>query len=120
MTLNELPSCGYNVDGFLWCNKRIGDHWFQESLAKLKLIDLTKIKCHAESNILDCYDFISKAGKKFITEFKQRLYEVNNKGFAKIANNDKCIAKSITNQYWQGHEPNSIAESNISNLLLSQ
>ena len=115
---NDTALCGYNVDGFYWWNKRIGDNWFQSTLNKLKTIDITKFKCHAESNILDCYDFIKNLNKQIYSELKQKLYEIKNGGYAKIANNDKCVAKSITNQYWQDQKPKS-KESNILSLLSS-
>lgn len=104
----EPAECGFNVDTDAWCRKRKGDRWFVDTYAEIRKMDLSQYDCHTTSTLEECYDAMQKADSDLLHDFQQRLLEVDPYyGFSRVANNDKCIAESITRGYWNGRDPDS-------------
>jgi hypothetical protein len=105
-TGSDFAECGFNKDNSAWCHKRKGDRSFTEAYAKFIATDVSGYYCHAASNVEDCYAFLYGEGKEIHRTFSNALFEVNKvTGFARIANNDKCVAESITVSFWNGNSP---------------
>lgn len=101
----DLSKCGFNTDGSGWCNKRRGDKWFTDALSQLKKIDFSKVHCHVSSTISTCSDLLN-LNQTVLHEFTRAVTESDyDIGFANYAQNDKCVAKSITTSYWQEDFP---------------
>ena len=120
LSRQEPAECGFNKDSKAWCRKRKGDRWFTRVFDEFRATDFSKMNCHVESNAEECLDAFYLTGKDIFTKFKNSLYEVNgNTGFARIANNDLCVAESITSSFWQGRDPDSaIAFGTLSVVIL--
>lgn len=95
----DNPKCGFNTDSNYYCNKRIGDKYFQDSYSKIKGLDLTTYTCHVNANWSICQSFVVP-NKDLLLELVKRQYEVQDGGYARVANNDKCAKKDITIGYW--------------------
>lgn len=103
----DTSKCGFNKDGSAYCNKRIGDTWYQsEVVQKLTTLDLTKLSCHVDTGLASCKAFIDQ-GADWIKAFAKRSAELGDGSWARVANNDGCVAKSITNSYWGDSSPDS-------------
>jgi hypothetical protein len=97
--VDGVAVCGFNGDTSLYCDKRIGDSYFQNTYTKVKGLDLTSYTCHVNSAWNSCQSFVVQ-NKDLLLEVVKRQYEVQTRGYAKVANNDKCVKNSITLGYW--------------------
>jgi hypothetical protein len=95
----STATCGFNGDTNYYCEKRTGDSYFQNSYAKMTKLDLTSYTCHVNSDWRSCLSFVAP-NKDLLQEVAKRQYEVSPRGYAKVANNDKCVKSSITLGYW--------------------
>ena len=89
------------------CNMRKGDQDFVKVLEKVKDIAFHELNCHVSSSISNCKAFIdidSDLRLDFAQAVMQTDYDVS---YANFADNDQCVAKSITNKFWQDRLPNS-------------
>jgi hypothetical protein len=77
----------------------MGDSYFQDTYSKMKKLDLTSYTCHVNSAWASCQSFAAP-NKDLLQEVAKRLYEVGSGGYAKVANNDRCVQNSITISYW--------------------
>ena len=103
---SEAPQCGFNKNSDSWCRKRKGDQWFTEAFAKFHETDFSGYNCHPQSSASACRDAYELTGKDIFWAFDDVLFEVNEDlGFARIANNDRCVAEAITAQFWRGRDP---------------
>lgn len=96
---DEPPKCGFNTDGNWYCNKRKGDSYFQNTYTNMKKLDLKTYTCHINSQWSTCLSFAAQ-NKNLLQDVTKRLLEVGDGGYAKYANNDKCVKNSITIGYW--------------------
>lgn len=103
---SELAECGFNKDSSAWCRKRKGDKWFQEAYKKFIATDFSQLYCHSQSKVAECYEFHYGNAVDIHTTFANALFEVSSiTGFARVANNDDCVAKSVTANFWMGRSP---------------
>lgn len=85
---------------------RKGDKWFKERLQNFTETDLAELNCHTMSDVESCKDFIENIDKDVIYRFNQSIFAVDeNFGYHLFANNDRCVAKTITTQFWNGRLP---------------
>jgi hypothetical protein len=102
--------CGFNKDSSGYCRMRKGDKFFQDVIQKYAKIDKTQISCHPKSLVITCDSFLKKVDENLLIDFQQAnlniIYE-DERGYPLFANNDKCVAKSITAEFWQGRNPDS-------------
>jgi hypothetical protein len=113
-TSTDAAECGFNKDDSAWCHKRKGDTSFVEAYANFIATDVSGYYCHAASNVEDCYAFVYGDGKDVYREFSNALFEVNLvTGYARIANNDNCVAESITASFWMGFSPDNAYNAGI-------
>ena len=104
----EPAECGFNRDTYAWCRKRKGDRWFLATHRRVKELDLSSFNCHPKSPMNLCHDAVTRIDKNLQLDFQQRLFEVSPfTGFARVANNDRCVAKTITAAFWQTRSPDS-------------
>lgn len=102
----EPAECGFNRDNSAWCRKRKGDKWFQEAYKKFIATDFTQLYCHSESSVAECYEFHHGNATSIHRTFTNALFEVSSvTGFARVANNDRCVAESVTSSFWMGNDP---------------
>ena len=118
---SDTSLCGFNKDGASYCNKRKGDKWFQEILKTVKGKDLASITCHANSPLTTCVDAGSKIGT---SDFKKWVRELlSTTVYGNYANNDNCVASSVTAEFWQGDSPdfafNSLTMSSLAGIVLT-
>lgn len=92
----DFALCGFNTDQKAYCNQREGDKAYQNYLFKYKNILSKGVKCNPLSK--KCHDLYSKSGFEEIE--RQATYIVVPGGNANVAQNDDCVKRSITNQYW--------------------
>jgi hypothetical protein len=110
----DSAECGFNLDNSAWCHKRKGDTSFVEAYAKFIATDVSGYYCHVASNVEDCFAFLYGDGKDIYRTFSNALFEVNLvTGFARVANNDKCVAESITVSFWNGNSPDNAYNAGI-------
>lgn len=103
-TASDLSRCGFNKDEGGYCMLRKGDKRFLDTLAKIKGVQFSTLKCHVLSNIHSCVDAQKTIGHDLLGEWLRRLFETDdNRGYANYANNDHCIQASITSSYWQNN-----------------
>lgn len=106
----DTSICGFNKDTSGYCRMRKGDKFFQDVIQKYSKIDKTQISCHPESYVVTCDSFLKKIDANLLIDFQQanlNVIEEDNRGYPLYANNDKCVAKSITAMFWQGRSPDS-------------
>jgi hypothetical protein len=99
--------CGFNRDSAGHCMIRKGDTMFTEAFENFKAVNLTSLDCHVMTDFAQCKDVKDKIST--ITEDWLRMLFATDeeKGWANYAHNDKCIAESITADFWQSKNPNS-------------
>ena len=105
-TVSKESKCGFNniTNGF--CSKRKGDNWFVEAHKMYMSLDLTKLSWSAGSNVDEKWYDIVNIDPKIRETFIKALLEVDEEyGYHLIANNDACVAKSITAKFWMGTHP---------------
>lgn len=95
----STATCGFNGDNNYYCEKRVGDSYFQNTFTKMKALDLTSYTCHVNSAWGSCQSF-AVPNKDLLLEVVKRQLEVAARGYARVANNDKCVKNSITLGYW--------------------
>lgn len=111
---SEAPKCGFNTDNSYYCNKRVGDSWFQGAYSTLKGKDVTSYTCHVDSAWTACQSFVDP-NADLLTTLAKRQYEVTPGAWAAVANNDKCVRSSVTLAYW-GTVDSSVGYSVVSTL----
>lgn len=97
--------------------KRRGDKWFTD-VYKQVVEAWEAPACHVYSNVKDCKAFQQwqpELQKSFRRALLESDYEV---GFPNYANNDNCVANSITASYWEGEEPDYAVHSTVSSFLV--
>lgn len=115
----DYSSCGFNKDDGAYCIKRKGDKWFNETYSAIAKIDLTTFDCHVESTVEKCYDAMKKMDKKLHGDYFRALLAVSpTRGHHLYANNDNCIAKTITKSFWQEKLPDSAMNLGTISMLL--
>ena len=98
--------CGFNINTDTYWRMRMGDQWFKETTASAAISEQYKLKWHATSYGGHCSDFINSVDKDIIFNFTLAMKAVDeDSGFPLIANNDKCVARTITTNFWQGRDP---------------
>lgn len=107
ITATDVAKCGFNKDSVAYCDKRKGDVWFQTVLKKVQSLNLSGLKCHALSALTTCGSALTTVGKDLFKEWRRELLTLDesNVGWAIYANNDNCVATSMTAEYWQGDSP---------------
>lgn len=117
----DISLCGFNQDGASWCNKRKGDSWFQAILETVQGKDLTTVSCHANSALTSCVDAGAKIGTSDYKTWVRELLSVS--AWGNYADNDNCVASSVTAEFWQGDNPdfafNSMTMSSFAMVVLS-
>lgn len=79
---------------------------FLEAFEKFRAINFTKIDCHVLTDFGKCMDAHDKIKKEITEDWLRMLFSADEeKGWANYANNDKCIANSITTEFWQSRSP---------------
>lgn len=111
---SEAPKCGFNTDNSYYCNKRVGDSWFQDAYTSLKAKDVTSYTCHVDSAWTTCQSFVVPNADVLKT-LSKRQYEVAAGAWAAVANNDRCVKNSVTLAYW-GTVDSSVGYSVVSTL----
>lgn len=103
----STAKCGFNKDSAAYCDKRKGDSWFQAVLKKVQGINLAGLKCHALSALTTCGSAQTTVGKDLFKQWSRELLATDEGGvgWALYANNDNCVATSMTGEYWQGDSP---------------
>lgn len=102
----DVAKCGFNKDDGAYCNKRKGDPWFVAALKALSAKNVAAKKCHALSSIAACKAFTDNLGATVNNEWRKELLSTDEGvGYAPYANNDKCVAGSITKLFWQDTAP---------------
>lgn len=122
----DYAKCGFNKGTAAYCDKRKGDSWFQDTLKEVQALQLAeKLSCHAYSTLTGCGSAGTVIGKETLKKWTRVLYETDESdyGYALFADNDKCVAESITGEYWQGDSPdsalNSMALSSFAAMVLA-
>lgn len=117
----DTSLCGFNKDGASYCNKRKGDSWFQDVLKVVQGKDLTKVSCHANSGLANCVDAGAKIGTSDFKAWVRELLSIS--AYGNYANNDNCVASSVTAEFWQGDSPdfafNSLTMSSLATIVLT-
>jgi len=98
-----LSQCGFNKDDGSYCNKRKGDQWFTGAFNQLKAKDVSNITCHALSSLVLCPSYINTVTPTIYTNFQKELLGIS--GWNLYANNDACVANTITRKYWKDTVP---------------
>ena len=117
----DTSLCGFNKDGASYCNKRKGDSWFQDVLKKVQGKDLSSVSCHANSPLTTCVDAGAKIGTSDYKAWVREILSIST--YANYADNDNCVASSVTAEFWQGDSPdfafNSLTMSSMAMIVLS-
>ena len=101
-----VSQCGFNKDSAGWCKMQKGDKWFTDTLGKVQESGVSGLVCHASSTIGTCKAALDGLGEPLAVEWVRKILSVTGEyGYALYANNDNCVAASITNQYWQDKSP---------------
>lgn len=103
--------CGFNIDDAGYCDKQLGDKWFNDTLAALVKAGVDKVKCNPRTSYLSCGSLMSVFDAKTIKSFYREYISTPDgkgagTGYALYAHNAKCVAQSITAAYWMGDSPN--------------
>jgi hypothetical protein len=103
----DAAKCGFNKGGSAYCGKRKGDEWFQAALKQVQGKDLSGLKCHANTGITTCPSAVTTFGKDDAKKFAREWLSTTEStiGWAIYANNDNCVAQSMTAEFWQGDKP---------------
>jgi hypothetical protein len=118
--ISEAASCGFNTSPDAWCRKRKGDKWFNSSHTDFIGTNHTTFNCHPDSFAPQCYDAWHGAGHDVFLNFNSALKEVDrDDGFARFAENDKCVAESITAAFWRGRDPGSAYSTTLALIFAS-
>lgn len=73
------------------------------------------MNCHPLSTPRTCYDAWHGAGEDIFMKFDTALFEVNpQRGFPLIAENDRCVAETISVDFWRGRDPGSAFGTTVS------
>lgn len=106
-------ACGFNKDDAGYCDKQIGDKWFNATLNDMQKTKYDTLVCHVRSTLYNCSAATSIFTPKMIKSYLREYISTpegkgapDATGYALYANNDKCVAQSITLAYWQGDSPN--------------
>lgn len=106
--VNETAQCGFNKNSDAWCRKRKGDQWFQKAFKAFTETDFSGFNCHVQSSAKMCLAAFYTEGKEVFYNFDRALMEVDEEdGFSRFAMNDKCVAESVTANFWRGNNPDS-------------
>ena len=99
----DLSQCGFNKDGYAWCKLRDGDRIMMEGVRQLAdVMDTGDKSCHKRTGLNLC----ASANRRAKTKEGRRLSKFGIYRafpFANVANNDKCVAGSITRLFWRGN-----------------
>lgn len=103
----DTAKCGFNKGSAAYCDKRKGDSWFQDVLKKAQGLNLSGLKCHALSGLEGCGSAQTTIGKDLFKKWTRELLSTDEglSGWALYADNDNCVATSMTGEYWQGDSP---------------
>jgi hypothetical protein len=88
---------------------RKGDKLFVDAYTQFMALNLTDFKCHVLSTYERCTDFVLAVAKNdALKQIARAKLAAGSDGlFHLYANNDKCVANTITTAYWQGDAPGS-------------
>lgn len=119
--------CGFNKDSAGYCAKRKGDQWWAGVFGDVQGLPYTDFGCHGLSTLAGCKDLIDGVASKrsdLNKDWTKKDLEVSqaSNGWALYANNDNCVAGTITKGYWQGDKPDfafNFGFASISALLMS-
>lgn len=107
-TAVDYSRCGFNKDSAGYCLLRKGDKAFFDTYAKIKAVNYTDLNCHVSTIFTSCTDAQTKIDKILLEDWMRKQFSVDEeKGWANYANNDNCVADSITTEFWQSRRPNS-------------
>lgn len=108
-TTSSMSMCGFNKDSKAYCVPQPGDSDIMDAQKKF-ISQAAGLKCHqltgtpgAGSLCNDFYEWqISDDGWSWFTT-TSLVGTPNAQAHANIANNDKCVAESLTVAFWQDH-----------------
>jgi hypothetical protein len=111
----DYAKCGFNKDGYAWCSLRTGDTEVMKAITgfvnKVGIDDKT---CHPLEEDSICNALLTRLKSKESLRFNWALQQVAG-AFPNVANNDKCVAESITAVFWAGrYEDNAMGLSVLS------
>jgi hypothetical protein len=99
-TLTEYSKCGFNTNSNSYCNIQIGDEYFYSVFEGFvdKVIS-SGIQCHIRTEF--CYLWWKLRKSKELIRLINLLM-MQQIHYAYVADNDKCVAESVTGLFWQG------------------
>jgi len=106
----DTSKCGFNKDSAGYCSKRKGDQWYTGVFGEVQGLPYADFGCHGLTGYTTCKDLVDGIKSKRSdlsadwTKKNLEVMEAGN-GWALYANNDNCVAGSITTGYWQGDKP---------------
>jgi hypothetical protein len=98
--------CGFNKDSFYYCNPEIGDDYVTQAMeAADNELTIPNEKCHPLSGGRMCEHSYQEHVTNAVFVATRKITSAVYGSYYLIANNDKCVANTITQSYWRGHFP---------------
>jgi hypothetical protein len=121
-TATSMSVCGFNKDSKAWCPLLAGDDEVVDFISAFTTVWNT-IKCHKNSGA---------SGEASVCKAQQdaeglddgwRVYQYivqtsSDVAFANTANNDRCVAETITSNFWQGQFMSAYTVSAITSMFV--
>ena len=106
--MNATSECGFNKSPDAWCPAHKGDEFYMETWEKfVNSINKSKAweKCNplsrGSNNKYGCVELQTQTGEGFFKKFRQAEYVVSAfNAWPNVADNDFCVKKMITSEYW--------------------
>lgn len=98
----DLAKCGFNKDAYAWCPLRTGDTEVMNALtAFVKTVVIDDKTCHPLEDESVCNAVLTRLKSKESLKWFWAVQHVFG-AFPNVANNDRCVAESITASFWVG------------------
>jgi hypothetical protein len=103
-----ISQCGFNKEPSAYCEVQLGDDYVINAVRKARSKYFRSIKnCHPLSNFDQnkvplCQEVLKNFASNEVFIAIKRIKDAHNKTYHLTANNDKCVAISITQKFWMG------------------